>query len=182
METSKTKTPRQSLLFPESHSFFDEQWKLLPKTLNNISDDNQYGRINHMSKFKPFYKFERPLVVFSQDSFLDYVNSVIPEDHLCRLVKQVVFSLDTESIEKGYSFLGQKTYHPKLMLSLLFYGYATGLRSSRKLEEKCISDHVYIYLMECYRPDHRTISDFRKEKLEDIEKYFVEIVRIFNKL
>lgn len=107
METSKTKTPRQSLLFPESHPFFDEQCKPLPKTLNNIgSDDNQYGRINHMSKFKPFYKFERPLVVFSQASFLDYVNGVIPEEHLCRLVKQVVFSLDTKSIEKGYSFLG----------------------------------------------------------------------------
>ncbi|MFQ5965189.1 MAG: transposase, partial [Candidatus Scalinduaceae bacterium] len=135
-----------------------------------------------MSKFKPFYEFQKPLVGLSPESFLDYINTVIPEDHLCRLVRQVVFSLDTELIESKYSFLGQNTYHPKLLLGLLFYGYATGVRRSRKLEERCISDHIYIYLMQCYRPDHRTISDFRKNNLEEIERYFVEIVRIFNKL
>ena len=86
-----------------------------------------------MSKFKPLHGFQKPLIGFSPESFLDYINTVIPEDHLCRLVKQVVFSLDTEPIESKYSFLGQNTYHPKLLLSLLFYGYATGVRGSRKL-------------------------------------------------
>ncbi|HQU30907.1 MAG: transposase [Planctomycetia bacterium] len=95
---------------------------------------------------------------------------------------EVVFSLDTEAIEAKYSFLGQRTYHPKLLLSVLFYGYATGVRSSRKLEERCLSDHFYIYLMQCYTPDHRTISDFRKNNLKAIEKYFVDIVRIFSEL
>ena len=93
-----------------------------------------------------------------------------------------MFSLDTEAIEAKYSFLGQRTYHPKLLLSVLFYGYATGVRSSRKLEERCLSDHFYIYLMQCYTPDHRTISDFRKNNLKAIEKYFVDIVRIFSEL
>ena len=65
---------------------------------------------------------------------------------------------------------------------MLFYGYATGVRSGRKLEAKCISDHMYIYLMQCYRPDHRTISDFRKNNIKEIEKYFVDIVRIFSEL
>ena len=113
---------------------------------------------------------------------LDYAETVIPPEHLCRSVKEVVFSLDTEPIEAKYSFLGQHTYHPKLLLSLLFYGYATGVRSSRKLAERCISDHTYIYLMQSYTPDHRTISDFRKNNLKEIGKYFVDIVRIFSKL
>ncbi len=94
----------------------------------------------------------------------------------------MVFSLDTEEIEVNYSFIGQRTYHPKLLLSVLFYGYATGVRSSRKIKERCLSDHFYIYLMQCYTPDHRTISDFRKNNLKEIEKYFVDIVRIFSKL
>jgi len=95
---------------------------------------------------------------------------------------EVVFSLDTEPIEAMYSFLGQRTYHPKLLLSVLFYGYATGVRSSRKLAERCLSDHIFIYLMQCYTPDHRTISDFRKNNLKEIERYFVDIVRIFSTL
>lgn len=68
------------------------------------------------------------------------------------------------------------------MLCLLFYGYATGGRGSRKLEEKCLSDHIYLYLMQCYSPDHRTISDFRKNNIEEIRLYFVEIIRLINKL
>jgi len=135
-----------------------------------------------MTKFKPFHEFQKPLIGFTSESFLDYAETVIPPEHLCRSVKEVVFSLDTESIEAKYSFLGQHTYHPKLLLSLLFYGYATGVRSSRKLAERCISDHTYIYLMQSYTPDHRTISDFRKNNLKEIEKYFVDIVRIFSKL
>jgi transposase len=135
-----------------------------------------------MTKFKPFHEFQKPLIGFTPESFLDCIETVLPKDHLCRLVKEVVFSLDTESLEAKYSFLGQRTYHPKLLVSLLFYGYATGVRSSRKLEEKCISDHIYIYLMQCYTPDHRTISDFRKNNLKEIEKYFVDIVRIFSTL
>jgi transposase len=135
-----------------------------------------------MAKFKPFHEFQKPLIGFTPEAFLDYVETVIPKDHLCRLVKEVVFSLDTEAIEATYSFLGQRTYHPKLVLSVLFYGYATGVRSSRKLAERCLSDHIFIYLMQCYTPDHRTISDFRKNNLKEIERYFVDIVRIFSAL
>ena len=36
--------------------------------------------------------------------------------------------------------------------------------------------------MQSYTPDHRTISDFRKNNLKEIGKYFVDIVRIFSKL
>ena len=59
---------------------------------------------------------------------------------------------------------------------------ATGVRRSRKMLEKCISDHMYIYLMQCYRPDHRTISDFRKNNIQEIEKYIVDIVRVLSEL
>lgn len=150
--------------------------------LTTIPDTQQKIRTNHMSKFKPFHEFQRSLIGLCSESFLDYIDRVMPKDHLCRVVKEVVFSLDTEQIEGKYCFSGQKSYHPKLMLSLLFYGYATGLRSSRKLEERCISDHIYIYLMQCYTPDHRTISDFRKDNLEAIERYFIDIVRIVREL
>jgi len=135
-----------------------------------------------MNKFKPFHEFQLPLVGLSPEAFLNYLERVIPKDHLCRLVKEVVFSLDTEAIEAKYSFMGQSSYHPKLMLSLLFYGYAIGIRSSRKLAEKCLSDHIFIYLLQCYSPDFRTISDFRKNNLEEIRQYFVEIVRLIGKL
>jgi len=57
-----------------------------------------------MSKFKPFHEFQKPLIGFTPESFLDYIETVIPPDPLCRLVNEVVFSLDTEPIEAKYSF------------------------------------------------------------------------------
>ena len=135
-----------------------------------------------MSKFKPLREFSSPLTGLSPESFLDYINKELPEDHLCRIVNEVVFLLDTEEIEGKYSDSGQNSYHPKLLLNILFYGYATGIRSSRQLSAKCANDFVYIFLMQCYTPDHRTISDFRKDNLEEIVKYFVDIVRIFDQL
>ncbi len=36
--------------------------------------------------------------------------------------------------------------------------------------------------MQCHKPGYRTISDFRKNNIEEIEKYFIDIVRVFNEL
>ncbi len=177
MKVQEIDAVKQTDLFAE----FKSQFIPIHSTIKT-SDNTKRRRIDHMSKFKPFHEFQKPLVGISHEAYLDYIETVLPADHLCRLVKEVVFSLDTESIEAKYSFKGQNTYHPKLMLSLLFYGYATGVRGSRQLEGKCISDQIYIYLMQCYNPDHRTISDFRKNNTKEIGGYFIDIIRILNEL
>ena len=169
----------------QSVLFFNDSilsYKEAGTPLIDVSNCTNKGRTNHMPKFKQSHEFQKPLVGLCNESFLDYVETVIPEDHLCRFVKQVVLFLDTESIEAKYFFLGQNSGHPKLMLCLLFYGYAIGIRSSRKLAERCMGDHFFIYLMQHYTPDYRTISDFRKDNLKEIERYFAEIVRIFKNL
>lgn len=135
-----------------------------------------------MDKFKPLYQEQRLLFGMTRENYLAYVSTQIPSDALSRLVKEVVLLLDTSVIESKYSSRGQKSYHPKLLLSLLFYGYAIGVRSSRQLEEKCQRDLHFFFLMDGYHPDHRTISDFRKENLSELENFFVQILRIFDKL
>ncbi|MBN2076163.1 MAG: IS1182 family transposase [Dehalococcoidales bacterium] len=124
-----------------------------------------------MSKFKP---------INDGLSFLlpPNIEEFVPEDHLARTVVEVVDMLDTSCIDTRYSDLGQKTYHPKIMLRLLFYGYATGIRSGRKIAQRCVSDTAFMYLSNMYSPDFRTINDFRKNNLEEIEKYFIDIVKL----
>jgi transposase len=124
-----------------------------------------------MAKFKPYRKKQTMLL---PPSLEDYV----PLSHLARVVDEVVEALDTKEIEDKYSDLGQNTYHPKIQLKLLFYGYATGNRSGRKIAQMCESDTAYIYLAQMYRPDFRTINDFRKNNLYQIKDYFVEVVRM----
>ena len=59
----------------------------------------------------------------------------LPEAHLARFVIDIVDQLDLRELAAGYGGGGKQPYHPVLLLSLLFYGYATGVFSSRKLEQ-----------------------------------------------
>ena len=58
----------------------------------------------------------------------------LPDNHLARFVVEIVDSLDLSEIERDYGNNGTQAYHPSLLLSVIFYGYATGVFSSRKLE------------------------------------------------
>jgi transposase len=106
----------------------------------------------------------------------------VPQNHFARLVNKVVESLDTSDIENKYSNLGQNTYHPKILIKLLFYGYAIGERSGRMISRRTETDTAYIYLAQMYKPDFRTINDFRKNHLEELSRYFVDIIRLCKEL
>lgn len=128
-----------------------------------------------MAKFKPLNNNQYLLLPPSVEDF-------IPEGHLARVVSEIVDRLNTSKIEDKYSYLGQNTYHPKILLKILFYGYATGTRSGRKISSKCETDTAFMYLAQMYHPDFRTINDFRKDNIQEIENYFVDIIKICQEL
>ena len=111
-----------------------------------------------MNKFKPTNESQLFLLPPSVEDF-------VPESHLARLIDEVVETLDTSIIEEKYSRLGQKSYHPKSIIKLLFYGYSTGIISGRKIAQRCESDTAFMYLARMYRPDFRTINGFQKNNL-----------------
>ena len=57
-----------------------------------------------------------------------------PEGHLARFVVDIVEQLDLSDLTSDYSRGGKRAYHPAILISLLFYGHATGVFSNRKLE------------------------------------------------
>lgn len=130
---------------------------------------------DHMEKFKPINDAQLFLLPPSVEDF-------VPQGHLARLIDEVVEALDTTSIEACYSMMGQKSYHPKIVLKLLIYGYSTGTVSGRKIAAKCESDTAYMYLASMYRPDFRTINDFRKDNLSFFKKCFIDVIKICQQL
>ncbi len=58
----------------------------------------------------------------------------LPENHLARFVVEVVDGLDLRAMSGSYRGSGSASYHPRMLLGILVYGYATGVFSSRKLE------------------------------------------------
>jgi len=66
--------------------------------------------------------------------FVIPVQDWLPEEHLARFIVEIVESLEVTAVEAAYGGGSSAPYPPKLMLALLFYGYATGIFSSRALE------------------------------------------------
>jgi hypothetical protein len=63
-----------------------------------------------------------------------------------------------------------------MMLALLFYGYATGLFSSRALEQATYELIPVIYLTGNTHPDHNSINTFRQRFLGELKGLFVQIL------
>lgn len=106
------------------------------------------------------------------------LNSVISEDHLCKFIERIVSTLDTSSIEANYSSIGQNALHPKMMLSIIFYGYTKGIRSGRKLSLACKEDLAYIYLSKGYYPQKTALNEFRRKNYRHFPDLFTQVVQI----
>jgi len=104
------------------------------------------------------------------------VQDYLPEDHLARFVVEIVDQLDVGALSAVYAGKGKRPYHPAMLLALLFYGYATGIFSSRKLEKATYDSMAFKYICANENPDHDTINSFRKRFSHEIEKLFVEIL------
>lgn len=73
---------------------------------------------------------------------------------------------------------GRPPYSPKAMAKLYLYGYENGVRSSRRLEKEAARNVEVMWLMNCLRPDHKTIAEFRRSNIRPLQKLFREFVRL----
>lgn len=102
----------------------------------------------------------------------------LPEDHLARFIVDIVSQLNLRSLSETYAGKGSKAYHPEVLLSLLFYGYATGVYSSRKIERATYDSVAFRFISANTHPDHDTIATFRKRFLDQLQPLFVQILML----
>lgn len=100
----------------------------------------------------------------------------LPEDHLARFVVDVVEQLDLRDLTSQYRGGGAAAYHPALLLGLLIYGYATGVHSSRKIEQATYDSIAFRYLAANTHPDHDTLASFRQRFLPQISGLFTQVL------
>ena len=100
----------------------------------------------------------------------------LPPDHLARFVVDAVAQLDLSPIYARYGSRGGEPYAPELLTGLLFYGYATGVFSSRKIEQATHESAPFRFIAGNLHPDHDTLATFRKTFLSELKACFVEIL------
>ena len=106
------------------------------------------------------------------------LREAIPAQHLARFVVDIVAQLDLGKIYAGYAEQGGEAIAPEALMGLLFYGYATGVFSSRKIEKATYENLGFRYVAGGLHPDHDTIANFRKTFLVELQGLFVEILML----
>jgi transposase len=106
------------------------------------------------------------------------LRDVLPPDHLARFIVDIVSQLDLQPIYNHYSDQGAPPYAPEVLLGLLFYGYATGVFSSRKIERATYEVIPFRFIAGDMHPDHDTIATFRKQFLAELKELFIHILLI----
>lgn len=100
----------------------------------------------------------------------------LPADHLARFVADIISQLDLSALYARYGARGGEPYAPEILLGLLFYGYATGVFASRKIEQGTRETAAFRFLAGNLSPDHDTIASFRSAFLPELKGLFVQIL------
>ena len=105
------------------------------------------------------------------------LSELVPLGHPCRVVNDVIDKLDLTALVDDYELIGCSSYHPKMLLKLLVYGYVNNIYSSRKLEAASKESVYFMWLTSMNYPDHHTINRFRSVRLKGkLQKIFNQIV------
>jgi len=122
---------------------------------------------------KTFRPYDQDTLLLLPPSVRDWVDP----DGLPAFISDLVDGLDLAPFLAAHDEpRGMPPYHPALMLKVLLYGYAIGVTSSRKLEERLQSDIGFMFLAGQARPDHKTIGEFRRRHLGAFHALFLDVL------
>src|SRR5215212_1783293 len=104
----------------------------------------------------------------------------LPDDHLAWLVLEAVGELDLSAFYRAYrdDGHGRAALEPAMMVALLVYAYAIGVRSSRAIERRCREDIAFRVITANHAPDHATIARFRVRHEAAIAGLFGEVLAL----
>jgi transposase len=105
------------------------------------------------------------------------LNDLIGANHPVRVVNEVLEKVDISELVRQYKPGGTSSYHPRMLLKVLVYGYINNIYSSRKIEEAVSQNICFMWLSGMSKPDHNTINRFRGQRLQKaLRPIFTQVV------
>jgi len=104
----------------------------------------------------------------------------LPETHLAWFVLDAVEAMDLRAFFAGYRGDGwDRAAHDRaMMVALLLYAYATGDRSSRRIERRCRYDVAVRVITASQAPDHATIARFGQRHERPLGQLFGDVLEL----
>jgi transposase len=176
---SETEKKPELPLHPEEELFFlTEEMKAAmaeagekAKLLEHIENPDQEIPNN----FREYNQDQNFFITVSKQGFVE-------ENSPAAVIDAIIERLDLSQLYKTYSEEGNKAYHPKMMLKILFYAYFCRLMSSRTIWQNVINRCDFIFLAAGQVPNFRTINAFRLRHLKDLSHLFAQILLLCREL
>ena len=104
----------------------------------------------------------------------------LPESHLVWFVIEAVEQLDTSGFHERSVLggVGRAGFDPEMLLMLLVYGYARGVRSGRQIARLCEVDVAFRVICAQDAPQHSTISRFRAAHEDGFIGLFAQVLEL----
>jgi len=96
------------------------------------------------------------------------IELLIPENHVARVVDEMVECVPDEQLFSHYKGGGRASYHPKMMLKIILYGYTQKVYSCRGIEKLTKENIPTMWLAAMQQPDFRTINEFRGVRMQGL--------------
>ncbi len=122
---------------------------------------------------------KRTLKTVNYEQSLDLtvrLGDCLPHEHLARFVVDSVALLDLSALYAHYGSRGGELYAPGVLLGLLFYGYTTGVFSSRKIERATYEAVKFRFIAGNQHPDHDTPATYLRTFLPELKDMFVQVL------
>ncbi|MCM1142179.1 MAG: IS1182 family transposase [Muribaculum sp.] len=109
------------------------------------------------------------------------MDELVPENHMVRVVDEVIDRLDISEILSTYSGGANSAFNPAMMLKVLVFAYLSNVYSSRRIEELLKRDIYFMWLSGMARPNYRTINFYRGKRLkEGFDPVFTQVVQLLH--
>ncbi len=120
--------------------------------------------------FKPYVQDQAWL-------FPPSLGEMIPVDHKVRLINDAIDGMGLDPVLATYKGGGTSSYHPRMLLKALVYGYVEKIYSSRGIEQALKENICFMWLSGMQQPDHNTLNSFRKHRLnQTVKEVFAQVL------
>ncbi|WP_018922598.1 IS1182 family transposase [Salsuginibacillus kocurii] len=106
-------------------------------------------------------------------------SDLIPENHVSRVVHDMIEQVDEQLFYAAYEGGGRPSYHPKMMTKIVLYAYTQKWYSCRDIQKALEENLPMMWLAAQQVPNFRTINRFRSERMQDlIEPLFTQLIQL----
>ncbi|EIJ80626.1 hypothetical protein PB1_09707 [Bacillus methanolicus PB1] len=125
-----------------------------------VKEENIASKKQVTPTFKP-YNNRQVQVIFD-------IQELIPEHHVARVIDEMVEAIPDEQLFQYYPGGGRSSFHPKMMLKVILYGYSQKVYSCRGIEKLIQENLPAMWLAAMQKPDFRTLNEFRGQRMKQM--------------